>query len=479
MTTRGLGVAGSGHPKSAARPVTEGRFPDGFLWGVATSAYQIEGAWDEDGRGPSVWDDFVHQPYRVLDGTTGDVACDHYHRMPEDVEIMRSMGLGAYRFSIAWPRVFPAGRGAVNERGLAFYDRLVDQLLTAGIKPFATLNHWDLPLALEAAGGWTDRDTVHAFVDFSNVLFERLGDRVAGWITHNEPWCQAFLGHGTGHHAPGRCDMSVAYQVVHHLLISHGLTVQAFRASGAVGRIGLAINPQWYLPASDDTADLAARERVWSNVVDLFLEPIVHGRYPAALMDWIGRHRPVTRSGDLGLIQQPIDFLGVNYYNAERISFDVDGSLLKVRSEPYSDPGWGRTTMGWGIAPTGLTNVLLELHRRYPDLAYLITENGCALDDQPDAEGRCDDQGRNRIPSRSSRSACDGNAPRHRCRRLLHLDTIRQLRVGLGLHEALRSPPGRARNRPSGPQGKRNLVRRGCPYKRPAIRYLDWFHIGG
>ena len=394
MTTNGIGAVGPGRPQSSAPLASGGRFPAGFLWGVATSAYQIEGAWDEDGRGLSVWDEFVRRPYRVVDGSTGEVACDHYHRMPQDVDLMHSLGIGAYRFSIAWPRIVPAGRGVVNPPGLDFYDRLVDRLLAAGIAPYATLNHWDLPLALEVTGGWTDRGTVGAFVDYATTVFERLGDRVAGWITHNEPWCQAFLGHGTGHHAPGRCDMSAAYQVVHHLLLSHGLAVQAFRASRAIGRIGIALNPQWYIAATEGAADAAARERVWSNSVDLFLEPIANGRYPADLMDWIGSHRPRVRSGDLESIAQPIDFLGVNYYNAERISFDVDGSLLKTHSEPYSEPGWGRTTMGWGIAPAGLTNVLLELHQRYPATAFLITENGCALDDQPDADGRCDDQDR-------------------------------------------------------------------------------------
>jgi beta-glucosidase len=372
----------------------DGSFPDGFLWGAATSAYQIEGAWDEDGRGPSVWDDFVRRPYHVLDGSTGDVACDHYHRMSEDVDLMRSMGLGAYRFSVAWPRVIPTGRGAVNPAGLDFYDRLVDRLLAAGIVPYATLNHWDLPLPLEATGGWTDRDTVGAFVEYASVIFDRLGDRVAGWLTHNEPWCQAFLGHATGQHAPGRCDMSAAYQVVHHLLLSHGSAVQAFRASGATGRIGIALNPQRYIAASDGEADRAARARIWANSVDLFLEPIVHGTYPGALMDWIGVHGPDARDGDLEVIRQPIDYLGVNYYNAETVSFDVDGSLLRARSEPFSEPGWGLTTMGWGIAPSGLTDVLVELHERYPGLPIVITENGCSLDDRPGPDGFCDDRGR-------------------------------------------------------------------------------------
>ena len=394
MTPGTGGTAGAARPRVHALPASVRPFPTGFLWGVATSAYQIEGAWDEDGRGRSVWDEYVRRPYTVVDGSSGDVACDHYHHMPEDVDLMRSLGLGAYRFSIAWPRVLPEGRGEVNGPGLDFYDRLVDRLATAGIAPYATLNHWDLPTALEATGGWTDRTTVAAFVDYAGLMFDRLGDRVAGWLTHNEPWCQAFLGHGTGHHAPGRCDMSAAYQVVHHLLLSHGQAVQAFRASSAAGRIGIALNPQWYLPASVGAADRAARDRVWANSVDLFLDPIVHGSYPNDLMTWIGRHGPQVRPGDLETIRQPIDYLGVNYYNAERISHDVEGSLLKARSEPYSEPGWGQTTMGWGIAPSGLTEVLVEIHGRYPDLPMMLTENGCSLDDQQGPDGFCDDQTR-------------------------------------------------------------------------------------
>ena len=371
-----------------------GGFPAGFRWGVATSAYQVEGAWDEDGRGPSVWDAFVRRPYRVVDGSTGDVACDHYHRMPEDVDLMRSLGIGAYRFSIAWPRVIPSGRGPVNPPGLDFYDRLVDHLVEAGIQPYATLNHWDLPAVLEDDGGWTARATVGAYVEYAGRVFDRLGDRVAAWVTHNEPWCQAFLGHGTGLHAPGRCDMSAAYRVAHHLLLAHGEAVKAFRSSGAVGQIGIALNPQRYIAASDDPADRDARERMWANAVGLFLGPIVRGTYPDGLMDWIGQHRPDIRAGDLEAINQPIDFLGINYYSAELVSYDVDGSLLKVRSAPYSEAGWGRTAMGWGIAPSGLTAVLIELHEQYPGLPIVITENGCALEDRLDADGSVDDRER-------------------------------------------------------------------------------------
>ena len=368
-----------------------GTFPPDFLWGVATSAFQIEGSTGADGRGETVWDRFVRRPWTIVDGSTGDVACDHYRRMPEDVELLRWLRVGAYRFSIAWARVQPTGVGPANEPGLEFYERLVDRLLASGIQPFVTLNHWDLPQALQDVGGWGARATADRFADYAGLVFDRLGDRVAGWITHNEPWCQAFLGHATGHHAPGRCDWSLAYQVAHHLLVGHGLAVQRFRASTATGTVGLALNPQLYVAASDRPADVAARERVSANAIDLFLDPILHGRYPAAHMEWLGPHAPRVAGDDLAIIRQPIDFLGVNYYNGEAVSHDVEGGLLKARSEPLSEPGWGRTEMGWGVAPSGLTTVLTEISARLEGLPIYLTENGAAFADPPIADGSIDD----------------------------------------------------------------------------------------
>lgn len=366
-------------------------FPSGFLWGVATSAFQIEGSTSVDGRGETVWDRFVRRPWMIADGSNADVACDHYRRMPEDVELLRWLGVGAYRFSIAWSRVQPLGAGPINEPGLDFYDRLVDQLVTAGISPFVTLNHWDLPQALEDAGGWGERATADRFADYAGIAFDRLGDRVVGWITHNEPWCQAFLGHATGHHAPGRCDWSLAYQVAHHLLVGHGLAVLRFRASSASGLIGLALNPQHYVAASDRPADLAARDRVAANAIDLFLDPILEGRYPPAFMAWIGPQAPRVAGDELSIIRQPIDFLGVNYYDGESIFHDVDGSLLKARSEPRSEGDWGRTEMGWGVAPGGLTKVLAEISARTGGLPIYLTENGAAFADPPVKDGGIDD----------------------------------------------------------------------------------------
>ena len=247
-------------------------FPDGFLWGAAASAYQIEGAWNEDGKGESIWDRFVHRPYNVLKGDTGDVACDHYHHMPQDVAMMKELGLQSYGFSISWPRVLPQGRGPVNEKGLDFYDRLVDNLLAADIIPKATLNHWDSPQALQDVGGWPNRDSVDWFADYAHVVFDRLGDRVTLWATHNEPWVVSFLGYAMGIHAPGSCDYSQAYQAAHHLLLSHGKTVQLFRQGGYKGEIGIVLNIEHFEPASEREADQAACQRVYEETANLFGE---------------------------------------------------------------------------------------------------------------------------------------------------------------------------------------------------------------
>ncbi|MDW8325522.1 MAG: GH1 family beta-glucosidase [Anaerolineales bacterium] len=370
------------------------QFPANFLWGVATSAYQIEGAWNEDGRGESIWDRFCRRPGNILNGENGDLACDHYHRWRDDVALMQSLGLKAYRFSIAWTRVLPEGCGNVNAKGLDFYDRLVDALLAAGIAPNVTLNHWDLPQALQDLGGWPARDCAYRFADYAAVVFKRLGDRVRFWVTHNEPWCIAFLGYGNGHHAPGICDTSQAYQTVHHLLLGHGLAVQAFRQGGYSGQIGIALNPQHYVAFSDREADVAARDRYYANAVSLFLDPIYYGRYPQSLMDWIGPHAPKMQAGDLDLIRRPLDFLGVNYYTTEVISHSVEGGVLKAHAQPLSAPGWSRTEMGWGVNPPGLTAVLLDLKTKYGNPALYITENGCAFNDRPDGQGFCADTAR-------------------------------------------------------------------------------------
>jgi beta-glucosidase len=369
-------------------------FPEDFLWGAATSAYQIEGAWNEDGKGESIWDRFVHTPYNVIDGATGDVACDHYHRMPEDIALMASLGLQAYRFSLSWPRILPEGRGAINEKGLDFYDRLVDQLLLVDVRPVVTLYHWDFPQALQDAGGWPHRDSADWFADYARVVFDRLGDRVSLWITHNEPWVVAFIGYGNGIHAPGICDYTQAYQAVHHLLLSHGKAVQVFREEGYEGKIGIVIDLAHLEPASDDDADVAACRRLYEQKMDLFLGPVFEGHYPEALFERIGSQRPRLRAGDLDVINQPIDFLGLNYYQSLRISHAIRAAPLKAAGEQVSAPGWGRTEMGWGINPSGLKAVLLDLKERYGNPRMYVTENGCALADTPDSSGFVADWGR-------------------------------------------------------------------------------------
>ncbi len=370
------------------------QFPAGFLWGAATASYQIEGAWNEDGKGESIWDRFSHRPYTIFNGDTGDVACDHYHRMPEDVALMKELGLQTYRFSISWPRVLPQGRGAVNEKGLDFYDRLVDRLLEAGIMPNATLNHWDFPQALQDEGGWPNRDSVEWFTDYARVMFDRLGDRVDMWATHNEPWVIAFIGYAWGDMAPGIADYSQALQTAHHLLLSHGKAVQVFRQGGYKGEIGIVLDVSHVQPATDSEADHAACQRAYEGGNALFLSPLFKGHYPQALFEWLGPHTPRVESGDMAVIGQPLDFVGLNYYMTHAISFYHNGGLFKLAAEPVSASNWGRTEMGWGINPPGLTAVLLDVKDNYGHPKMYITENGCAAKDIPDDQGFVADWGR-------------------------------------------------------------------------------------
>lgn len=329
------------------------RFPDGFLWGAAASAYQIEGAYSEDGKGESIWDRFTRWEAHVLNGDNGDVACDHFHRYKEDIALIRSLGIPGYGFSIAWTRILPQGRGAVNRKGLDFCSRLLDELLDAGIQPKCTLFHWDLPQALQDLGGWPLRDTADCFAEYARIVFDHLGDRVGIWATHNEPWVAAFLGYAHGLHAPGMCDCSKAYQAAHHLLLLHGKAVQVFRQGGYGGKIGLILNLNGLLPASDREEDVAARNRVYDETHALFLDPVFKGTYPQALFDYVGAHQPKVHPNDLDIIHQPIDFLGLNYYNTDVVSFDLFGGLNKARLTPYSAAGWGRTEMDWGSTRWG------------------------------------------------------------------------------------------------------------------------------
>ncbi|GIH26981.1 beta-glucosidase [Acrocarpospora phusangensis] len=347
-----------------------------FLWGTATAAYQIEGAVAEDGRGPSVWDTFAHEPGRVRDGHTGDVACDHYHRWAEDVELMAAAGVNAYRFSVAWSRVLPAGRGAVNGRGLDFYDRLVDGLCAKGIAPALTLFHWDLPQALEDEGGWLNRDTSGYFAEYAGIVAERLADRVKLWITLNEPFVHMVYGYGLGTHAPGRTLFLEALPVAHHQLLGHGLAVQALRAAGA-GQVLITNNctPVW--AASDSPEDTAAADAYDILHNRLFNDPILTGKYPDMSAFGIGE-MPGVRPGDLETIAQPLDGLGINYYNPTRIAAPSTDLL------PFDDAGvtgYPTTAFGWPVVPDGLRELLTGLRARYPGLPPIyITENGCSYD---------------------------------------------------------------------------------------------------
>ncbi|KPV44600.1 GH1 family beta-glucosidase [Alicyclobacillus ferrooxydans] len=351
--------------------------PKDFLLGAATAAYQIEGAVDEDNRGPSIWDVFSHTPERTRNGDTGDVACDHYHRYQEDIALMKQMGLSSYRFSLAWTRLFPTGSGTLNEAGLDFYRRLVDGLLEAGVQPAATLYHWDLPQALMQQGGWTNRETADRFADYAHTVFKSLADLVPMYITLNEPWCSSVLGHLFGEHAPGLKDLGATLAASHNLLRAHGLAVQAFRdehlKSSKIGLTNILTNIE---PASDKPDDLAAAAKADAVLNRWFLDPVFRGSYPA-LLESFGIDK-LVQPGDLESISQPIDFLGVNYYQTNIIRANPADPLLGAALDQPRGP---RTAMDWGIAPEGLRSLLNMLQRDYPELPIYITESGAAFDD--------------------------------------------------------------------------------------------------
>jgi beta-glucosidase len=367
-------------------------FPSDFVWGVATSSYQIEGATGADGRGVSIWDTFCRTPGKVVNGDTGDVACDHFHRYPEDVDLMAQIGVNAYRFSIAWPRILPQGRGTVNQKGLDFYDRLVDSLLAKGIEPFATLYHWDLPQPLEDAGGWPYRSIVDAFVNYADVVSRRLSDRVHNWMTHNEPWCISFLSYAIGHHAPGRQDMAAAVRASHNVLLSHGLAVPVLRANGTEKtRVGIVLNFTWQDPASDSPEDQAAAWRLDGFNNRWFIEPVFKGQYPADMLEIFGQDTLGIQPGDMEKIATPIDFLALNYYTRSVVAHDPGGIYFQARSLEQEGE---HTTMGWEVYPQGLYNFLTRFHTEYSPKAIYITENGASFDDVVAADGQVHDERR-------------------------------------------------------------------------------------
>ena len=404
-TTEPTPVVGDGRP-----------LPAGFLLGAATAAYQIEGARHEGGRRDSIWDTFSHTPGAVVAGDTGDVACDHYHRYAADVALMKRLGLQSYRFSTSWARVCPDG-GPVNATGLDFYERLVDELLGAGIAPWLTLYHWDLPQALEDRGGWRARETIDRFVDYALAVHDRLGDRVQTWTTLNEPWCSAFLGYTSGEHAPGGSSADDGLAAAHHLLLAHGTVVRALRSRDAQLRLGVTLNFTVADPLdASDPGDVAAARRVDGQMNRLFLDPIFYGHYPPDVLEAVhglGLERHV-QDGDLALINTPIDVLGVNYYNGGVFSHRPPAparrptggpATERAYRSPYPAPdgihdhpaGLPVTDMGWPIQPEGLTRLLVRLHEEYAAPAgveLFVTENGAAFDDVPDGEGFVDDRDR-------------------------------------------------------------------------------------
>jgi beta-glucosidase len=366
-------------------PTENSSFPQDFVWGAATASYQIEGAAHEDGRGESVWDRFCATPGKVRNGDSGERACDFYHRYREDVALMRELGLKAFRFSIAWPRIVPMGRGAVNEAGLDFYDRLVDELLAHDIEPFATLFHWDTPQVLEDQGGWPVRGTAEAFAEYAAAVVHRLGDRVRHWITHNEPWVHAWIGHAWGEHAPGRTSEADAVKAAHHLLLSHGWAVDVIRAAAPDAQVGITLNLAQAYPASDTPEDEAAAWQVDGEGNRWFLDPIFRGAYPPDLLERNELVTDVIEDGDLAAISAPIDFLGVNNYFRFLVSAGADGPRLERDREAQ------HTDMGWEVYPDGLHQLLVRVNRDYAPPAIYITENGAAFGDVRSHDGRVHD----------------------------------------------------------------------------------------
>ncbi|WP_405936856.1 GH1 family beta-glucosidase [Streptomyces sp. NBC_00726] len=400
-------------PDIAPKPVPEATttFPTGFVWGAATAAYQVEGAAAEDGRTPSIWDTFSRTPGKVRNGDTGDIAADHYHRYRDDVALMKQLGLKAYRFSVSWSRVQPTGRGPAVERGLDFYRKLVDELLEAGITPVATLYHWDLPQELEDAGGWPERATAERFADYAEIMAGALGDRVGTWTTLNEPWCSAFLGYGSGVHAPGRTEPASALRAAHHLNLAHGRAIEVLRGQlPAAAQTSVTLNLHQVRPLTPSPEDVDAARRIDAVGNRVFTGPMLHGAYPedlladtAHVVDW----SKLVRDGDLEAIARPVDVLGINYYTPTLVSTPAEGAgdtrndghgASDYSPWPGSEhvafhlaDGKPTTAMNWSIDPNGLYNLLMDVAREHPGIPLMVTENGAAFDDYVSPEGRVQD----------------------------------------------------------------------------------------
>lgn len=371
--------------------MTRREFPKGFLWGSATAAYQIEGSPLADGAGASIWQRFSHTPGKTVNGDTGDVACDHYRRYADDVKLMRELGMQAYRFSVGWGRVLPDGFGRVNEKGLGFYDRLVDTLLENGIEPLCTLYHWDLPEALDNRGGWLNPDIANWFAEYASVMYRKLDGRVKTWATLNEPWVVTDGGYLHGALAPGHENLFEAPIASHHLLRAHGAAVKAYRAEGK-NQVGIVVNIEPKHPASNDAADIAATKRADAYMNRQYLDPLFFGKYPDEMKEVFGEAWPEWPAEDYALIQQKIDWLGLNYYTRGVTKADPTAWPVGGRNEPPK--GAVLTETGWELYPKGLTDTLVWMKERYGDLPLYVTENGAAMKDPPIAAGRVHDQHR-------------------------------------------------------------------------------------
>ncbi len=366
--------------------ITPGSFPTDFLWGAATAAYQIEGAWNDENKGESIWDCFCHTPGKITNADTGDVACDHYHRYTDDITLMRRLGLKAYRFSISWPRILPNGFGRVNRVGLDFYDRLVDTLLGVNIEPFVTLHHWDYPQSLQDRGGWCNRDNLPYFADYAALLVRRLGDRVHRWVTLNEPDDISEAGYGSGEHAPGiKNDWKAVHQINHNLMLAHGMAIQAIRAINSALEVGIVLGLWGVDPAGDDPADVDAANQLWNSQRITFIHPILRGCYHSSMINTVGDNFPEVKPGDMALISQKLDFLGVNYYSR---------TVVGVRGITSPVPGSEYTDMGWEVCAPGLRRLLNRLNDNYNLPPVYITENGAAFQDGSSLDGKIHDERR-------------------------------------------------------------------------------------
>ena len=376
-------------PSTAQRAIARSDFASSFLWGCSTSSYQIEGAVHADGRAESIWDRFCTQPGAIRDGRNGALACDHYHRWERDLDIARDMGMNSYRFSVAWPRIVSAKGAAPNAKGLDFYSRLVDGMLERGLEPWLTLYHWDLPQYLQDEGGWNNRATVDRFVEYTDAVTRRLGDRVKHWITHNEPWCVAIHGHYDGVHAPGMTDFPTALQVAHHVLLSHGRAVPVIRANVPDAKVGIALSLHPLRPATDSSLDARAVVRHDGLRNRWFLDPLYGRSYPTDVLEQIGAAAPRVEAGDMKTIAAPTDFLGVNYYFPERVTHAPGASPIDTRTVQLD--GVQRTAFGWEVAPAGLTELLLRVHADYAPGDLVVTENGSTFDDVVQFDGEIED----------------------------------------------------------------------------------------